>query len=47
MSAKNTLENDTIDAIIAGHTHDLVHHWINNVPVIQSTGNQYSNILRL
>lgn len=42
-----SLEKDTIDAIIAGHTHDLVHHWINNVPVIQSTGNQYSNILYL
>ncbi|MBY0471367.1 bifunctional metallophosphatase/5'-nucleotidase [bacterium] len=26
----------TLDAVVAGHTHQIVHHWIAGVPVIQS-----------
>ena len=43
----NKLNKDLIDAIVSGHTHDLEHHWINGIPVIQSTGFQYSNIIYL
>ena len=39
--------NITIDAVIAGHVHNVVHHWIANVPVVQSSGSDYFNILYL
>lgn len=38
----------TIDGIVSGHTHQVVHHWIDGVPVIESgTRNQYYNLLYL
>ena len=41
------LKEGTVDAVIAGHVHDISHHWINNVPVIESTGSYYAHILHL
>ena len=26
----------TLDAVVSGHTHSIVHHWVNGVPVIQA-----------
>lgn len=38
----------TIDAVVSGHTHSLVHHWIEGVPVIQAgTQNAYYNLVYL
>jgi 5'-nucleotidase len=31
----NALPHGTVDAVVSGHTHTVVHHWINGVPVIQ------------
>ena len=36
-----------IDGVIAAHVHDIVHHWISNIPVIESSGSDYFNILYL
>ena len=42
------LPDGTIDAVVAGHTHDIVHHWINKVPVIQTINSgYYFNLLYL
>jgi 5'-nucleotidase len=42
------LPTGTIDGIVSGHTHQVVHHWIDGVPVIESgTRNQYYNLLYL
>ena len=30
----SSLPNNTIDAVIAGHTHEIVHHFIKGVPVV-------------
>ena len=40
-------KNIQIDAVIAGHVHNVVHHWIEGVPVVQSSGSDYFNILYL
>jgi 5'-nucleotidase len=38
----------TIDAVVSGHTHTLVHHWIEGVPVIQAgTQDLYYNLIYL
>ncbi|MBS1960574.1 MAG: bifunctional metallophosphatase/5'-nucleotidase [Bdellovibrionales bacterium] len=38
----------TIDAVVSGHTHSLVHHWIEGVPVIQAgTQDVYYNLIYL
>lgn len=38
----------TVDAIVSGHTHTLVNHWIEGVPVIQAgTRLQYYNLMYL
>ena len=38
----------TLDAVVAGHSHQVVHHWIADVPVLQAGANgQYVNLLRL
>jgi 5'-nucleotidase len=38
----------TLDAVIAGHSHQIVHHWVSGVPVIQAGANgQYVNLLRM
>jgi 5'-nucleotidase len=31
----NSLPHGTVDAVVSGHTHSVVHHWVNGVPVIQ------------
>jgi 2',3'-cyclic-nucleotide 2'-phosphodiesterase (5'-nucleotidase family) len=43
-----SLEEGIIDAVVGGHVHDIVHHWVNDTPVIQTTnGGYYSNIIYL
>ncbi len=38
----------TFDAVVSGHTHSLVHHWIEGVPVIQAgTQSAYYNLVYL
>ncbi|MGK5083380.1 5'-nucleotidase C-terminal domain-containing protein [Bdellovibrionota bacterium FG-1] len=38
----------TIDAVVAGHSHQLVHHWIAGVPVIQGGAyGRYLNVIYL
>ena len=38
----------TVDAVVSGHTHTLVNHWIEGVPVIQAgTRLQYYNLIYL
>jgi 5'-nucleotidase len=42
------LKPGTIDAFVSGHTHQVVHHWLNGVPVIQAgTRNLYFNLIYL
>ena len=37
-----------IDAIIGAHVHDVAHHWINGIPVIESTnGAEYFHVIYL
>jgi 2',3'-cyclic-nucleotide 2'-phosphodiesterase (5'-nucleotidase family) len=36
-----------IDGVVAGHVHDVVHHWISDIPVIESSGADYFNIMYL
>ena len=36
-----------IDGVIAAHVHNIVHHWISDIPVIQSSGSNYFNVLYL
>ena len=36
-----------IDALVGAHVHDVVHHWIHNIPCIESSGAGYFNILYL
>ena len=42
------LPEGTIDAVVSGHTHTLVHHWIRGIPVVQagSTG-RFLNVIYL
>jgi 5'-nucleotidase len=43
-----SLPEGTLDAVIAGHTHRIVHHWVKGVPVVQGAASgQYFNILYL
>ena len=41
------IDKNLVDAVVSGHTHDLEHHWIHGIPVIQTTGFQYSNVIYL
>ena len=44
----NSLDEGVIDAVITGHSHREVHHWINNIPVISPIdAGLYANILYL
>ena len=36
-----------IDAIIGAHVHDVVHHWINGIPIIESSGAGYFHVMYL
>ena len=43
-----SLPSGTIDAVIAGHTHHVVHHWVAGVPVIQGGAmGRYFNLIYL
>jgi 5'-nucleotidase len=43
-----SLPSGTIDAVISGHTHQIVHHWIAGVPVIQGGAfGRYLNVIYL
>ena len=37
----------TIDGVIAAHVHNVAHHWISDIPVVESSGSDYFNILYL
>ncbi len=38
----------TVDAVVSGHTHQVIHHYVRGVPVIQSGANaQYYNLIYL
>ena len=41
----NSLEEGLIDAVVTGHSHAEVHHWIKNIPIISSVNNGYTLIL--
>ena len=50
MSFLEQIKNDgkmKINGVIAAHVHDIVHHWISDIPVIESSGSDYFNILYL
>lgn len=44
----NDLPKGTLDAVVSGHSHQVIHHWVNGVPVIQAgaRGN-YLNVVYL
>ena len=44
----NSLPAGTLDAVVAGHTHHVVHHWVHGVPVIQGgSSGQFYNLIYL
>ena len=44
----NSLDKGIVDAVVTGHSHREVHHWINNIPVISPINNGlYTNIIYL
>lgn len=44
----NSLPAGTVDAVVSGHTHTVVHHWVAGVPVIQGgTRGNYFNLIYL
>ncbi|MGK5086631.1 bifunctional UDP-sugar hydrolase/5'-nucleotidase [Bdellovibrionota bacterium FG-2] len=44
----NSLPEGTVDAAVSGHSHQLIHHWINGVPTIQGgASGRYLNVLYL
>jgi hypothetical protein len=44
----NKIKPGIFDAIIGGDTHNTVHHWINDIPIMISKGNsKYTNIMYL
>ena len=50
MSFLEQIKNDQtiqIDGVVAAHVHDVVHHWISGIPVIESSGSDYFNVLYL
>ena len=43
-----SLPSGTIDAVVAGHSHQIIHHWIAGVPVIQAGAyGTYLNVIYL
>ena len=36
-----------IDALIGAHVHDVVHHWIHGIPIIESSGAGYFHVMYL
>ena len=49
MSLLSDLKNNNvqIEGVVGGHVHDVVHHWISDYPVVESSGSDYFNILYL
>ena len=44
----SSLDPGVVDAVVAGHVHNVAHHWINGVPVVQSIdGGYYSHLIYL
>ena len=44
----SSLPQGTIDAVVAGHSHQIIHHWIAGVPVIQAGAyGTYLNVVYL
>lgn len=44
----SSLPPGVIDAVVSGHTHTIVHHWVNGIPVIQgSYMGKYINVIAL
>ena len=42
------LKNNTIDILLAGHRHDVTHHWVNGFPVMSNDRNgKYAQIVYL
>ena len=43
-----SLPPGTVDAVVSGHTHTIVHHWVSGVPVIQGgASGRYTNLIYL
>jgi 5'-nucleotidase len=43
-----SLPEGTVDAVVSGHTHTVVHHWIGGIPVIQGGAfGKYINLIYL
>jgi 5'-nucleotidase len=44
----NSLPAGTVDAVVAGHSHQIVHHWVAGVPVIEGGAyGRYFNVIYL
>jgi 5'-nucleotidase len=44
----HSLDEGVVDAVVAGHIHDVAHHWVKGVPVIQNVnGGYYSHVMYL
>ena len=42
------LPSGSVDAVVSGHSHQIVHHWVNGVPVIQGGASaRYINLIYL
>lgn len=42
------LKPQTLDGIVSGHTHQVIHHWLSGIPTVQDEAyNQHFNILYL
>ncbi len=40
------LKSNAIDGIVSGHTHQIIHHFLNHLPVVQDEAyNQYMNVI--
>ena len=44
----NKLPQGTIDGVVSGHSHQIIHHWVKDIPVIQAgASGLYYNLLYL
>jgi 5'-nucleotidase len=43
-----SLPSGTVDAVVAGHSHQVVHHWVAGIPVVQGgASGRYFNVIYL
>lgn len=43
-----SMPRGTVDLVVSGHTHTIIHHWVNGTPVIQGQAyNHYFNLAHL